>query len=137
MAAKVYTTKFIVKGSLSEQLRILKQREAIAALGAKMVQAMRRRIMRDVANIRRIVPSPVWHEDVIERGVPFPPGGASTLMVRCRGCEAFFPPQYVTTSGHCRECQHDGMTPYQLANLPKSSTIFDMGRLKKGATVRW
>ena len=136
MAVKT-TVRYVVRGSLSEQLRLLAQREAIAALGAKVVSQMRRRVLREMALIRRIVPSPVWHEDVVERGVQFPPGGNKTLMVKCRGCEAFYPPQYVTTSGHCRECEHEHMSPYRLGNLPSSRTVIEMGRIKAGSRPRW
>lgn len=40
----------------------------------------------------------------LARGI-YPPGGECSLMRRCRRCRRWFPPQYLISSGHCRDCQ--------------------------------
>ena len=60
----------------------------------------------------------------------FPPGGPKTGMQRCRGCGRVTPPQNVGSSGHCDDCRYAGMSDSELARLPKSPGVIDMGRLK-------
>ena len=93
---------------------------------------------RDRKNLGRIVPlcpdSP-WFDARWHEGVPFPPGGDTSLMRTCNCCHRFYPPQYLTSSGACQECAHDAMTPMQLRNLVSSPGVIDMARLKAAIRV--
>jgi hypothetical protein len=63
-----------------------------------------KRIRKSIARIGEIVPSSTWRDDAVhlrhDRGGAFPPGGDETRMVIARGEECYYPPGYITTSGH-------------------------------------
>jgi hypothetical protein len=50
----------------------------------------------------------------------YPPGGDATSMVVCRCCGRWVPPYYVTTSGHCRDCESENAPAWVAAQWPSS-----------------
>ncbi len=108
----------------AEQERLLSQRETIESMGAAQVSEQRRRLRRVRIGLERIVCSSAWfdhnwngvHMIVESKGVricklvsaPYPPGGDASLMKPCRSrlCQGrLYPPNYITSSGHCVDCQ--------------------------------
>ena len=86
--------------TLGDRIARLKDPDVIRALGAKTVKRLRKQVVAEILRAKREACSPVWSDDVIHRGVEYPPGGKDTGMVRCATCQVWHPADYLTTSGH-------------------------------------
>lgn len=123
-------------GKLEQFIKLNNGRDAIIALGAERVAAERKRLKRDKRNLKRIVPhypdSP-WFDAKWDDDTPFPPGGDATTMRMCRDCGRYTPPNCISSRDVCIDCQHDYMTPTELAGLPVSCSKINVAAMKAAA----
>lgn len=116
-----------------EQESFLKRDDALKVVSADVRRQKLKQLERQKKNLRRVTPSEAWVDDAWERDCEFPPGGISTLMRKCRGCERFTPPNCLSSSDHCEDCKLGKLSKFQLSLLQRSASVVDMARLKKNA----
>lgn len=120
-------------------------REFIATHGARHAIQLARSIKSRKRALSRRVPSSTWFDAAWHDRAQFPPPWdhprqrdrrhepPASAMTICTVCGRDTPPNCIGSSGACDDCRYGAMTGAELAALPPSPGIIDMGRLKKNA----
>ena len=95
-------------------------------------------ISRAKRRARRMACSDAWTEEIVYRGVSYPPGGKATAMraCRCTSCQGkrLWPPYLFNERvGMCSECTAEGWPEEFLDALPSSCSVISEQRARDAA----